>query len=443
MSAIRWNLSRTALIACSVALTSSFGAGRVLGQNPPLKPGDYEVWVIDQSDTTPNGGGRLYIYQGSSLAGNQPAQATPEVIDLGGDAERLCVQKTGSVPRRPHMFRFNHTQSHVIISYVATGHVLFMDAVRRAPIDCLDVGMEAHETFPSPDQSHAVVAGQHGKQLLRIRTDYAKNAFALESVATLDLARCRTPSGAACEDPVLRPDTAPICPVIESSGRATFVTLRGGGLLVVDSTATPMAIIAEYDKEHVHPNGCGGSEAAGKIYLRAGGGTQAEPTHADLYAFTLSGFTGRPQPPNTPRPILVFSHDDRRYVDAHGGALTKGGRYLWVADRFGNRLVVVDTARDTVVNEISLSGSVSSDPAPDILDPSPAGDWVFMSLRGPRPLSANVPDTDNAVGSTPGVGVVRVDPDSRRGALVGFAPITHVVDGVERADPHGLKVRWP
>jgi len=61
--------------------------------------------------------------------------------------------------------------------------------------------------------------------------------------------------------------------------------------------------IAEYDKEHVHPNGCGGSEAAGKIYLRAGGGTQAEPTHADLYAFTLSGFTGRPQPPNTPRPV--------------------------------------------------------------------------------------------------------------------------------------------
>ena len=25
---------------------------------------EYEVWVIDQSDTTPDGGGTLYIYQG-------------------------------------------------------------------------------------------------------------------------------------------------------------------------------------------------------------------------------------------------------------------------------------------------------------------------------------------------------------------------------------------
>jgi hypothetical protein len=430
-------------IAGTAALAVLLLASHAAAQSASLKPGDYEVWVIDQSDTTKEGGGRLYIYQGSSVGGETAAQAKPEVIDLGGAAERLCAEKTGSVPRRPHMFRFNHAQTHVIISYVATGHVLFMDADKRTPIDCLDVGMEAHETFPSPDQSHAVVAGQHGKKLFRIRTDYTKNSFALDSAATLDLARCRTPSGAACEDPRLRPDNAPICPVIESSGRATFVTLRGGGLLVVDSTATPMAIVGEYDRMHVHPNGCGGSEAAGKIYLRAGGGTQAEPTHADLYAFTLSGFTGRPQPPNTPPPVLVFSHDDRKYVDAHGGVLTKGGRYLWVGDRFGNRLVVVDTARDEVVNEITLSGGVSSDPAPDILDASPDGNWVFMALRGPRPLSANVPDTDNAVGSTPGLGVVRVEPDGRRGRLVAVAPITHVVDGVERADPHGLKVRWP
>ena len=92
---------------------------------------------------------------------------------------------------------------------------------------------------------------------------------------------------------------------------------------------------------------------------------------------------------------------------------------------------------------ISVFNADGSDPAPDILDPSPDGNWVFRSLRGPRPLSANVPDTDNAVGSTPGLGVVRVDPDGRSGRLVAVVPITHVVDGVERADPHGLKVRWP
>lgn len=403
----------------------------------------YEVWVIDQSDTTPDGGGTLYIYQGRALTGGTAATAVPERIDLGRAAQGFCLERTGSAPRRPHMIAFNHTQSHAIVSYVTTGHVLFMIAATRAPVACLDVGEQAHAAFPSPDQSHVVVANQNGKLLQRIRTEYASNSFSLEPAATLDLARCRTPSRATCEDPVLRPDNAPICPVINSTGRLMFVTLRGGGLLVVDSTATPMSILAEYDRATVHPNGCGGAEAAGKMYIRAGGGSAADPAHSDLYAFPLSRYATAGNAPNTPAPTLVFSHDDRRFVDAHGGALTKAGRFLWVGDRFANRLIVVETATDRVVNEIGLSGRVSSDPAPDILDVAPAGDWIFISLRGPTPLTANVRGLDNAVGSTPGVGVVRVEPDGWRGALVGVAPITRIVDGVERADPHGLKVRWP
>ncbi len=36
------------------------------------------------------------------------------------------------------------------------------------------------------------------------------------------------------------------------------MTLRGGGLFVVDAKATPMAIVGEYDKTTVKGNGCGG-----------------------------------------------------------------------------------------------------------------------------------------------------------------------------------------
>jgi hypothetical protein len=403
---------------------------------------EYEVWVIDQSDSRKEGGGTLYVYRGAELTG-AAANAVPEKVDLGGAAHAFCVERTGSAPRRPHMISFNHAQTHAIISYVASGHVLFLDAAKRTPLGCVDVGAEAHAALPSPDQSYVVVANQNGKRLERIRTDYAANAFKHEPAAGIDLAGCRTPSGAACQDPALRPDNAPICPVIDSTGRFTFVTLRGGGLLVVDATRDPMAILAEYDRTAVHPNGCGGAEAAGKVYLRAGGGSPAAPTHSDLYAFALASFTEGAHPPNTPAPVLVFSHDDRRFVDAHGGVLTKAGRYLWVGDRFGNRIVVVDTATDRVVNEILLSGGASGDPAPDIIDIAPAGDWVFISLRGPRPLSANVHGHDNAVGSTPGVGVVSVEEDGQRGELAGVARITHVVGGEDRADPHGLKVRWP
>lgn len=403
--------------------------------------GKHEVWAIDQADTRPDGGGTVYIYRGSDLAGKAAGKAEPEVIDLGGAARDLCLATTGTAPRRAHMLLFNASSTHAIISFVATGHVLFLDAATRAPVGCVDVGAQAHAAFPSPDESYVVVANQNGKLLQRITTDYATDTFVLDGDATLDLAGCTTPSGFACEDPVLRPDNAPICPIIDATSRFTFVTLRGGGMFVVDSQSTPMAIVAEYDRATVHPNGCGGVEAAGKMYVNSGGGTPANPLEADLYAFPMTGLSLSPNPPNQPAPTLVFSHDDRGFVDSHGSVLAGPKRYLWVADRAANRIVVVDTGTDGVVREIPLAGTVSSDPAPDLLDVAPAGNRVYASLRGPNPLTANAPGVDNAVGTTPGVGVVRVQQGGGDGTFQSVARISNVEDGVERADIHALRVR--
>ncbi len=419
----------------------------VLGGTPLLAAQEsgaddtFEVWVIDQSDTTAEGGGTLYIYSGDTLTAADPAAAEPEVIDLGVEAEHLCVEQTGSVPKRPHMILFNAGHSHAIVAYVATGHVLFMDAAARAPLTCIDVGEQAHAAFPAPDESYVVVANQNGKLLQRLTTDYATNTFTLDEAATLDLASCTTPSGAPCEEATLRPDTAPICPVIDANSRFTAVTLRGGGLFVVDSAASPMAIVAEYDVATVRPNGCGGLETAGTLYLNSGGGTPNHPFGANLYAFPVGEFSTTPAAPDTPQPELIFSHDDRERADSHGAVLTPDGAYLWVADRAANTIVVVETASNDVVNEIELAGPVSDDPTPDLLDISPDGGWVFASLRGPAPLTANVPEHHNAAGTTPGLGIVRVAEVGRAGELVAVVPITHLVDGAEVADPHGLRVR--
>jgi hypothetical protein len=401
----------------------------------------HEVWAIDQSDTTPDGGGTLYVYRGSALAGHAAPSQPPEVIDLGGAARSLCLAETGSAPRRPHMLAFNQGKSHAIIAFVATGHVLFMDAAGRTPLRCIDVGAQAHAAVPSPDESYVVVANQNGKLLQRIATDYDTDSFALDGAATLNLATCVTPSGAPCEAAGVRPDNAPICPAIDQTSRLTFVTLRGGGMFVVDSTATPMSIVAEYDNATVHPNGCGGAATAGKMYINSGGGTPANPLEADLYSFLLSGFATVPAPPNTPAPALVFSHDARGFVDSHGTTLTKHARHLWVADRAANRIVVVETGSDTVVDEIALAGGVSADPAPDLMGISPGGNRVYVSLRGPIPLTGNVPGVNNAVGSTPGVGIVRVTRGGSSGTLQAVARISHVVGGIETADPHALAVR--
>jgi hypothetical protein len=92
------------------------------------------------------------------------------------------------------------------------------------------------------------------------------------------------------------------------------------------------------------------------------------------------------------------------------------------------------------VDQFSLAGAVSNDPTPDLMDISPGGNRVFMALRGPNPLTGNNPAFSNAAGSTPGIGIIRVEQGGRRGVFFVRVPISHIVGGVEQADPHGLKV---
>ena len=404
----------------------------------------YEVWAIDQSNSAGTTyGGTLYIYDGAELErGQAAANAVPEKIDLGGAAAALCFSKTGANPVRPHMLAINARQNRAIVSFVASGHVLILDAATRTPIDCIRTSVGAggarqvHFAIPSPDETYIAVANQNGKLFERIDTDYATDTYTLNTAAGIDLVGCTTPNGVPCQAAGVRPDNAPICPIIESTSRYVFVTLRGGGLFVVDAKQTPMQIVAEYDIATVHPNGCLGAQVGSKMYVDSGGGTASHLYGADIYAFPISGFAPT-NPPNIPQPRLVLS-DTSEEADAHGATLTKHQRYLWVADRGRNFIWVIDTTTDQMVNMITLAGAVSADPTPDLLATSPNGSHAFMSLRGPNPLTA---DPHVSTGSTPGVGVIKVLQGGRSGYFEGLANATNVDAGVERADVHALSVR--
>lgn len=207
----------------------------------------FEVWLLDQSNSNGTFGGRVYIYRGSDLSQTNPSGTQPDtVIDLGGAASTMCLNNTGANPVRPHMIFFNASRSHAIISFVASGHVLIMDASARTPVACFRMlpgaggAIQAHAAYPDPLNRFIVVANQNGKALHRIDTNYSTNTFTLNMAATLDLANCTTPNGVACQAAGIRPDNAPICPIMDSDGDYTFVTLRGGGLFVVRANLTPM-----------------------------------------------------------------------------------------------------------------------------------------------------------------------------------------------------------
>ena len=313
----------------------------------------------------------------------------------------------------------------------------------RTPVDCIRTSAGAggvrqvHFAIPSPDERYLAVANQNSKLFERINTDYTTETFTLDGAAGINLATCTTPNGLPCQDAVLRPDNAPICPIIDATSRYSFVTLRGGGLFVVDSAATPMQIVAEYDTSTVKGNGCLGAEVPGKMYIDSGGGTAANLFQADLYALPVTGFSPA-NPPNTPAPAIVFS-DSSDEADAHGAALTKHLRYLWVADRGRNFLWVVDTVTDTIVNTIPLVTSFADDPTPDLIAMSPNGSHAFMSLRGPNPLTA---DPHVSTGSTPGVGILKVLESGRSARFEAVARVSNMDSaGVERADIHAMTVR--
>jgi DNA-binding beta-propeller fold protein YncE len=440
-----------------------------LGLAPSARNAKSEVWSIDQSNSTGKDyGGTIYIWNSNRLE-QVNKKAVAEKVDLGGAASALCLAQTGANPVRPHMLTMNRSNTHAIVSFVASGHVLFMDARSRQPVTCIRTSVgstgvrQVHQSFPSPDETYVAVANQNGKLYERINTDYSTNTFVLDHAARIDLATCMTPNGFPCQDPVIRPDNAPICPIIESTGVLNFVTLRGGGLFVIDAKSTPMKIVAEYDKSTIHPNGCLGAQVGNKMYVDSGGGTVANLYEADLYAFPLGpGLYSEANGVNTPSPKVVFS-EDVEGADSHGAALTKHGSYLWVADRGRNLIWVVDTATDAIVNSINLApwlspsgkasivptpemlqkaghcGHFSPDPTPDLLVLSPEGTHMFLSFRGPNPLSG---DPHVSTGATPGVGVLKITEGGRNGVFEAIAPMSNKdAGGVQRADGHALWVR--
>ena len=88
---------------------------------------------------------------------------------------------------------------------------------------------------------------------------------------------------------------------------------------------------------------------------------------------------------------------------------------------------------------LDLKSASAPDPSPDLMDLAPAGNRMFISLRGPAPLTG---DPHVSAGTTPGVMVMRIEEEGRRGDVIGIVRISNIdAAGVERADPHGIRVR--
>jgi DNA-binding beta-propeller fold protein YncE len=357
----------------------------------------YEVWTIDQADAA-RGGARLYIYDGQRLESGQAG--SPEVINL--DAAAAGVGDGPGV--RPHMIAFTSDYAHAIISNVASGHVYVMRTSDRRIIASIDVGEQAHHAEPSPDSQWILVANQNGKRFARIRADFAAGRFAYNRTDDVNLGAMESPG---------TPDNAPVCPLIV--GGKAYVTVRGGGLYIIDYRSTPMRVLRSYTREQVAPAGCGGAMARDKVYINSG---TAET--ADLYVFS----------PATDA-LMKSLRLSWAGADGHGMLAVGGGRYLWMGNRATSTIVVINTERDVMAGFITGFGT-----APDIMALSPSGGHVFIALRGPNNLTGG----PSAKGETPGFAVLQVLDGGRSGRRTVFVPIGDQ-SPASPVDPHTMGVR--
>ena len=432
--------------------------------------GGYEVWLTDQNNTAgytaqaPRGthGGRLIIWDSADIEDpGGPILNRPTIIDLAQlYASGGPNNTTGAEVVRPHMLAVSSDHKYMALAFVASGHVAVIEAATRRPkaLFRMSAGAggarQAHAAQWTMDGSAIVVANQNGKLFERINYDRATDSFRHDTAATLNLAGCRTPNGLPCETqtpvnesdarffgPHNRPDNAPICPIVTFNNRV-IITLRGGGMLVADPAATPMAIVAEYGNALYGRDGCGGVQVGNRVFVNAGAGTvTTNESGYNLYEIE-DRFPSAPAflPANDerlrPRHFAGNSANNR---DAHGLVAGPAGFYLYSFDRLANEVEVHRAGDLAHVVSIPLAGPLSSDPTPDIATLSPMGNRIYVALRGPNPQTG----AHASAGVTPGLGIFTITHAGVWGSLtaIGRTAFTNPINNGEESDPHGITVR--
>ncbi|TMF73277.1 MAG: hypothetical protein E6I18_16085 [Chloroflexi bacterium] len=412
----------TTILAASAILVASCGGSALAPSapaTPTAAPPSYELWVVDQAETTPTGGGTLYIYKGASFKDPSPAPAY--TVNLG----EAALGVGDGVGKHGHSIAFNPAMTHAVISYVDSGHVQVIRASDRKVVASIKMtgstagAAQPHATAVTPANDAIIVANQGGKRLQRISADFKNDVYKLDGAADLDLSLLEDAD---------HPGNLPVFPVFTPDGRYAYVPMRGGGAYVIDYQATPMKTVATLGKSAIGPQSCCATFVKDAIWTTAQGGATTTTTSFNLYQVT-----GLPEKP-VAKKILSRTGN----VESHSVILV--GQYLWVADRFANTLDIVDQTGDARTLSLASGPLAGRDPAPDIMTLSPHEATVFVALRGKTPLTSNITGLDNAVGDVGGIAILAVTESGRDMAVSSFVALP-IAAGASVVDPHGVRVR--
>jgi DNA-binding beta-propeller fold protein YncE len=362
------------LTACALGL---WGCD-VLPSTSQFVPANMELWVADQ------GLNKIHV------------------LDLTTLQQKLEITIPAPASK-PHMVVFSADFRFAYVACIGgSGYTLAIRASDYSIVATLATGASTHAAIPNWHGRQVWVAVIGERKLKEIVVDPDAQTFTLGR--TLDLTQ------APLNNTTEFPDNAPICHMFTYDTRAAYVTLRGGGLAVVD--ATTMQVVRSYPVSQIARAGCGlVNGPPGSNIMFANSGTL---TSGNFYMFESQNHS-----------LMNTMGTGADGLDAHGVAVTPDGRQLWMVNRLSDNVKVFDLQRGSFVETIANVGD-----APDLMVFSPEGGRAFITLRGPNPATG----THDIRGTTPGVAVIDVA-TRRQSTIIPLGAANPL------SDPHGIALR--
>jgi len=396
--------------AAGAGLTAAAGCLGDLGVGGD--DGSYEVWALDQ------GTDQIYVYE---PAGDDEFEETTE-LDVNED-----VGESGLVP---HMIDFSADGEYAAVACTAGARTLVYRVEDHELVADIPTGAGSHFSGFTPDDEYIQVDAIGEGAIVRVDADLEDEEFEIVDEITID----DDDTFQEYEDAFPENDDGvraqPICH--DYANGHSYHTLGPAvdfaGVVVVDYDDFEIDHVITPDAVRAN---CGtmASPDEETMYLTAGAPSNHEPTGGVGEWYAIDTDAVAPIDPDSGDTVAEASHDEVAQssdgYDAHGFWFTAGGDELWVLNRETDDGVIVDPETNEVVEEIEDYG-----PAPDIMWADPDDEYMFVSLRGPEPLSG---DPHAAEGETPGFSVLSVEDRE-------IVTVIEPDEGNDDSDFHGIGV---
>jgi DNA-binding beta-propeller fold protein YncE len=399
------------------------------GTPPSLARTAHEVWSLDQ------GTDLIHVHDSrADLAEVAAIDVSPETLRAAGFAAAPA-----GVVTVPHMIEFDSQGRYAFIASTSGGVTIVVDARAKQVVAVLPTGPGTHMASITPDDGEVWVSvlgpatvttpeQQAQRALVQItfgNLDRRDPGFAIgarvEVKAALDAYLAGEEVDASGWAPFI--DHRPVCHQFTPDGREAWVTLgpgwNNGGLFVLDLDTHEVS--AAWDPGVVKANcGVGVNADGSRVIANWSGRVEAgNDGEGEWYVFDAAS-------------KQLLQTESARGLDAHGVRFTRDGRHIWAVNRNSDNALVIDATTFEVVREYEAFADT-----PDILDFAPDDSVLYVTQRGPTPVSG-APHA--ATGETPGVLVASTDTGEAQRLLA--PPVaTRASDGAVINDIHGVGVR--